>query len=72
MKGIGELYQKDDWKTEKHVPVIEAPSTVDPETPFEVAVTIGKAVKHPNTTAHHIRRRSIHLSGWRVHLFRSR
>jgi len=55
MKRIGELYQSADWKTEKHVPVIECADTVKPDEMFEVKVSIGKEVSHPNTTEHHIR-----------------
>ncbi len=52
---IGELYQSADWKTEKHVPVIDCPDTVKDGEVFEVKVSLGKEVAHPNTTAHHIR-----------------
>lgn len=52
---IGELFQSDDWKNEKHVPVIDAPDTVNKDEFFEVRVTLGKEVAHPNTTEHHIR-----------------
>jgi superoxide reductase len=51
---IGELYQTADWKTEKHVPVIEAPDAVAADEIFEVTVGLGKEVAHPNTTEHHI------------------
>ncbi len=55
MQKIGDFYQTDDWKNEKHVPVIEAPVSVTADENFEVRVTIGKEVSHPNTTEHHIR-----------------
>jgi superoxide reductase len=51
----GELYQSADWKTEKHVPVIECPDQVKADEMFEVKVTLGKEIAHPNTTEHHIR-----------------
>lgn len=51
---IARLYQTADWKTEKHVPVIECPDTVKANELFTVKATIGKEVAHPNTTAHHI------------------
>ncbi|XES76050.1 MAG: class II SORL domain-containing protein [Candidatus Bathyarchaeia archaeon] len=51
---IGELIQESDWKTEKHVPVIDCPDTVKKDEIFEVTASIGKEVTHPNTTAHHI------------------
>jgi len=52
---IGELVQTADWKAEKHVPVIEGPDIVKADEMFEVKVTIGKEISHPNTTEHHIR-----------------
>ena len=55
MQEFGELYQSADWKTEKHVPVIECPEQVKPDEFFEVTASIGKEVAHPNTTEHHIR-----------------
>lgn len=50
-----ELFQSGDWKSEKHVPVIDCPSSVAADTPFDVKVSIGKEIAHPNTTEHHIR-----------------
>ncbi|MGA8020573.1 MAG: class II SORL domain-containing protein [Desulfobacterales bacterium] len=55
MAKIGELYQTADWKSEKHVPVIECPDAVAADETFEVKVSLGKEVAHPNTTEHHIR-----------------
>jgi superoxide reductase len=55
MAKIGELFQTADWKTEKHVPVIACPDAVKADQVFEVKVTLGAEVAHPNTTAHHIR-----------------
>ncbi|MEJ2071482.1 MAG: class II SORL domain-containing protein [Syntrophobacterales bacterium] len=52
---VGELIQTADWKTEKHVPVIECPDAVKVDEMFDVKVTIGKEIAHPNTTEHHIR-----------------
>jgi superoxide reductase len=54
MGKIGELVQTADWKLEKHVPVIEAPETVEPGKPFQFTVSVGKEIPHPNTTEHHI------------------
>ncbi len=51
----GELYQSADWKVEKHVPVIECPNEVSTDEMFEVKVSLGKEITHPNTTEHHIR-----------------
>jgi superoxide reductase len=51
---IGDLYQSADWKTEKHVPVIDCPDEVKAGEMFEVKLSIGKEVTHPNTTEHHI------------------
>jgi superoxide reductase len=55
MDKIGGLFKSADWKTEKHVPVIECPDTVPAGDIFEVRVSLGKEVAHPNTSAHHIR-----------------
>lgn len=55
MAKIGELYQSADWKSEKHVPVIDCPDEVKADEMFNVEVTLGKEVAHPNTTDHHIR-----------------
>lgn len=55
MGKIGEQYQTADWKTEKHVPVIDCPDSVKADEIFDVKVSIGKEVVHPNTTEHHIR-----------------
>lgn len=55
MSKIKELYQTADWKSEKHVPVIECPEQVTKDSMFDVKVTLGKEVAHPNTTEHHIR-----------------
>jgi len=52
---FAELVQSADWKTEKHVPVIEAPETVKAGESLTVKVSVGKEIAHPNTTEHHIR-----------------
>jgi superoxide reductase len=46
--------QKDDWKKEKHMPVIEAPAQVRAGETFQVKVSIGNEIAHPNTVEHHI------------------
>jgi superoxide reductase len=51
---IGELVQESDWKTEKHVPVVDCPDAVKKDVFFEVTASVGKEIAHPNTTAHHI------------------
>ena len=55
MKRFGENFQTDNWKTEKHVPVIECADSVKAGELFEIKVSVGKEVSHPNTTEHHIR-----------------
>jgi superoxide reductase len=52
---LGEKIQSADWKKEKHVPAIECPDEVEADEFFEVNVSLGKEVAHPNTTEHHIR-----------------
>ncbi len=51
---LGELIQSADWKKEKHVPAIECPDTVQADMPFDVTVSVGKDIPHPNTTEHFI------------------
>ena len=55
MKKFGEVFQSADWKSEKHVPVIECPDSVKSGEKFDISVSVGKEVSHPNTTEHHIR-----------------
>ena len=52
---LNESIQSADWKSEKHVPVIECPDRVTAGELFDVKVALGKQVAHPNTTEHHIR-----------------
>jgi len=54
MTELSERIQTADWKKEKHVPVIEAPDQVKAGEVFEVKVSLGKEIAHPNTTEHHI------------------
>src|SRR5512137_1486101 len=54
MASMAALLQQADWKKEKHVPVIECADEVKAGEFFDVKVSIGKEVAHPNTTEHHI------------------
>ena len=54
MTQLKELVQTADWKTEKHVPVIEAPDKAKKGQATAVTVSVGKEIAHPNTTEHHI------------------
>ena len=54
MAGLADHIQTADWKKEKHVPVIDCADTVKVGEFFEVQVSLGKEVAHPNTTEHHI------------------
>lgn len=51
---IGEFVKTADFKTEKHAPVIVVPSGIKAGEPFEVEVSVGKEIPHPNTTEHFI------------------
>ncbi len=55
MPELSEHIQRADWKKEKHVPLIECPDSVKAGEVFQVMVTLGKEIAHPNTTEHHIR-----------------
>lgn len=61
MAEFRDLLQSADWKKEKHVPVIDAPDKVKKGEFFNVTVTVGKEVAHPNTTVHHIRWISVYF-----------
>ncbi|MFH0856055.1 MAG: class II SORL domain-containing protein [Candidatus Omnitrophota bacterium] len=54
MAGLGDLLQSADWKSEKHIPVIEAPDKVNKGEFFKVTVGVGKGIPHPNKTEHFI------------------
>lgn len=54
MTQLNEHINSADWKNEKHVPVIESPDSVTKGEAFDVRISIGKEVAHPNTTEHHI------------------
>jgi len=51
---IAEMIRTGDFRSEKHVPVIDAPAAVKAGEPFDVTVSVGKQVPHPNTTEHFI------------------
>ena len=55
MSTLKELFQESDWKTEKHVPAIEAPVSAKKGEPVKISVTVGKQIEHPNKAEHHIR-----------------
>lgn len=55
MANLKDLFQGADWKTEKHIPVIEAADKVKKSSFFKITVTVGKEISHPNRTEHHIR-----------------
>jgi len=51
MEKFDELLQRADWKSEKHVPVIEV---LEKSGKVKVWVSVGKEISHPNKTEHHI------------------
>lgn len=55
MAGMKDLFQTADWRKEKHVPVIESLDSVKKGDVFQVGVSVGKEIPHPNKTEHHIR-----------------
>lgn len=54
MVDLRDFLQSADWKTEKHVPVIQAPDQISKGQVFSIEVSVGKQIAHPNTTEHHI------------------
>ena len=60
-KSLSDYVKTADWKAEKHVPVISAPATVAAGQTFEVEVSVGKEIPHPNTVEHHIAWIALHF-----------
>jgi superoxide reductase len=54
MDKLGEYVKTADWKSEKHVPAIEAPATAKAGEYVSVSASVGKQIAHPNTTEHHL------------------
>lgn len=52
---LADLIKSEDFKKEKHVPVIEVAEKVKNGEKTEITVSVGKEIPHPNTTEHHIR-----------------
>jgi superoxide reductase len=61
MAELKDLLQSADFKTEKHVPVIDAPVSAKKGALTKITVTVGKEIAHPNTTEHHIRWISVYF-----------
>jgi superoxide reductase len=59
---LSEFVKSADWKSEKHVPVIESAEAVKAGEPVVITVTVGKEIPHPNTTAHHISWIALHFA----------
>ena len=53
-KSFTEVIKSDDWKNEKHVPVITCPDSLPKGELVDVKVAVGAEVAHPNKTEHHI------------------
>jgi len=62
MVKLSEFVKSADWKSEKHVPVIECPDSVKAGEFFNVVVSVGKQIAHPNTTEHHIAWMALHFA----------
>ncbi len=54
MAELNELFKSADFKSEKHVPVIEVSGSASKGESLNVAIAVGKEIAHPNTTEHHI------------------
>lgn len=54
MVDLNELYQTADWKTEKHVPVIQIIGECKKGSNITLKLHVGEEIGHPNTTEHHI------------------
>lgn len=54
MDSMKDLFKSADWKTEKHIPVIDVVSATERGKTITVNVSVGKEIPHPNTTEHYI------------------
>jgi len=59
---LSEFVKSADWKSEKHVPVIECADTAKAGEALAITVTVGKEIAHPNTTNHHIAWIAVHFA----------
>lgn len=59
---LSEFVKSADWKSEKHVPVIECAATAKTGEAVAISVTVGKEIAHPNTTNHHIAWIALHFA----------
>jgi len=55
MGKLSQHIREADFKSEKHVPVLECPDRVKAGEWFEITASVGREIPHPNTTEHHIR-----------------
>ena len=55
MADFKDLLQSADWKTEKHVPVIEGPDKIKKGESLKLDISVGKQIPHPNVAEHHIK-----------------
>lgn len=51
---LGQYVKSADFKTEKHVPVIELSESVNAGEKVQIKLTVGEDIPHPNTVEHHI------------------
>jgi len=51
---LSEFVKSADWKSEKHVPVIECEDTIKAGDCTAIKISVGKEIAHPNTSNHHI------------------
>jgi len=58
---LSEFVKTADWKSEKHVPVIDCADSAAAGTALPITVTVGKEIAHPNTTNHHISWIALHF-----------
>jgi len=59
---LSEFVKSADWKSEKHVPVIESAASAKAGEAVAITVTVGKEIAHPNTTNHHIAWIALHFA----------
>ena len=71
---LSDFVKTADWKSEKHVPVIDCPDVFVSGMTTDISVCVGKEIPHPDTPAHFIAWIALHFvpesSSTSIELFR--
>lgn len=59
---LSDFVRSADWKSEKHVPVIDCADIAASGEAVAITVSVGKEIAHPNTSNHHIAWVALHFA----------